>query len=165
MPGAVGVVCLLLAGFGLQMLPINGFGVAMLVVGAIFLGYELITPTFGIFGSIGVVLLALSGWFLLDSSVTDLVVDPSVIGIAILGNILGIIFLVYVVMQSKGENTKFLDSLVGHQGEVMTTEGHSGLLLIKGERWQYRSKEPLKIGDKVDVLKQEGLFLDVESIK
>ena len=46
------------------------------MLSANFLSYELITPSFGVFGSLGVVLLALSGWFLLDSSVTDLAVDP-----------------------------------------------------------------------------------------
>ena len=50
----------------MQMLPLNGFGIAMILIGTVFLVYELITPSFGLFGSVGLILLSVGGWFLID---------------------------------------------------------------------------------------------------
>ena len=47
-PGTVGAICLLLALFALQMLPVNYAGLGLIVLGFGLLAAELLTPTFGI---------------------------------------------------------------------------------------------------------------------
>lgn len=160
LPGLAGVICLSLAGFGMQMLPLNGFGLAMIVLGTLFLVYELLTPSFGLFGSVGIFLLSLGGWFLIDASVANIQVDlPVVIGAALV-NILAFGFLAYVIMMTHKKVNHF-GNLIGKSATVVFADANKGQVLIQGERWRYRCKNNLAVGDQVAVMGQEGLILEV----
>ena len=54
-PGVVGAICLLLAAYGLQMLPVNYAGLALIILGIALMVVETMAPSFGImgFGGIG----------------------------------------------------------------------------------------------------------------
>lgn len=56
------------------------------------------------------------------------------------------------------------DSVVGMIGEVRTDiEPHSaGTVLIEGELWPARSKEPIPAGSMVRVIRQDGFYLTVK---
>jgi membrane-bound serine protease (ClpP class) len=59
------------------------------------------------------------------------------------------------------------DSVVGLIGEVRTDiESHSaGSVLVDGELWQARSKNPIPAGAMVRVLRQDGFWLTVKEIE
>ena len=59
------------------------------------------------------------------------------------------------------------DSVVGLIGEVRTDiESHSaGSVLVDGELWQARSKNPIPAGAMVRVLRQDGFWLTVKEVK
>jgi len=59
------------------------------------------------------------------------------------------------------------DSVVGLLGEVQTDiEKYSaGSVLIEGEVWQARSKEPISAGSTVRVLRQDGFWLTVKKVE
>jgi len=56
------------------------------------------------------------------------------------------------------------DSIVGLIGETITDiEAHSaGSVLINGELWQARSKEPIPASSTVRVVRQDGFWLTVK---
>jgi membrane-bound serine protease (ClpP class) len=59
------------------------------------------------------------------------------------------------------------DSVVGLLGEVQTDiEKYSaGSVIIEGELWQARSKEPISAGSTVRVLRQDGFWLTVKKVE
>ena len=63
----VGVICLLLGAFALQMLPINYAGLALLIVGIGLLAAEAFSPSFGVFGVGGVIAFVIGSIILMDT--------------------------------------------------------------------------------------------------
>jgi membrane-bound serine protease (ClpP class) len=59
------------------------------------------------------------------------------------------------------------DSVIGLIGEVRTDiESHSaGSVLVEGELWQARSKNPIPAGATVRVLRQDGFWLTVKEVE
>jgi membrane-bound serine protease (ClpP class) len=59
------------------------------------------------------------------------------------------------------------DSIVGLIGEARTDiEAHSaGSVLVEGEIWQARSKQPIHAGDTVRILRQDGFWLTVKKVE
>ncbi|HLF70925.1 MAG TPA: nodulation protein NfeD, partial [Dehalococcoidia bacterium] len=70
--GIVGVICLVLAWFSLDVLPTNWAGVALILFGFVLLGAEIFVAGFGALGIGGMVSLILGGIILTSGSETDL---------------------------------------------------------------------------------------------
>ena len=67
--GIIGAICLLLALFALQMLPVNYAGLALLVLGLALLAAELVSPSFGVLGIGGIIAFIAGGVLLFDTDV------------------------------------------------------------------------------------------------
>ena len=68
-PGMVGAICLLLALYALQVLPVNYAGVALIVLGVALMAAEFAMPTFGALGVGGVIALVIGSVILFDTDV------------------------------------------------------------------------------------------------
>ncbi|MCB1686673.1 MAG: nodulation protein NfeD, partial [Pseudomonadales bacterium] len=79
LPAVVGVICLLLGAYGLQMLPVNYAGLALILVGIGMMVAEIFTPTFGVLGVAGVAAFAFGSVMLLDTQSPGYSVPLSVI--------------------------------------------------------------------------------------
>ena len=71
-PGIVGAVCLLLAFFAFQILPINYVGLLLILFGMILLVIEMFTPTYGLLAVSGMVSMLFGGVMLFDSPAPEL---------------------------------------------------------------------------------------------
>ena len=71
-PGVIGGLCLLLALWGLQMLPINYAGLGLILLGIAFFVAEAFVPSYGALGIGGVAAFALGALLLIDSEVPGL---------------------------------------------------------------------------------------------
>ena len=69
LPGTVGAICLLLAAFALQLLPVNYAGLALILLGMALLAAELLSPSFGVLGVGGVIAFIAGGLLLFDRDV------------------------------------------------------------------------------------------------
>jgi membrane-bound serine protease (ClpP class) len=69
LPGTVGAICLLLALFALQLLPVNYAGLGLIVIGIALLTAELLSPSFSVLGVGGVIAFIASGLLLFDRNV------------------------------------------------------------------------------------------------
>ena len=82
-PGTVGAICLLLALFALQLLPVNHAGLALVLLGLALLAAEVLSPTFGVFGVGGIIAFIAGGLLLFDRDIPGFGVPlPLLFGLA-----------------------------------------------------------------------------------
>ena len=67
LPGVVGAICLILAGYSMSVLPVNGTGIALIVLAAMLFGLEIKVQSFGVLTAGGIVSLVLGSLFLFRS--------------------------------------------------------------------------------------------------
>ena len=79
-PGVIGGVCLLLALWGLQMLPINYAGLGLILLGTAFFVAEAFVPSHGALGIGGVVAFGFGALLLIDSDSPGFGIPLSLIG-------------------------------------------------------------------------------------
>ena len=79
-PGVIGGVCLLLALWGLQMLPINYAGLALILLGIAFFVGEAFVPSFGALGVGGVAAFAFGALLLIDGDAPGFEIPLAMVG-------------------------------------------------------------------------------------
>jgi len=163
-PGVVGAVCLLLALFGLQTLPVNGAGVALVLLGLAFFAAEAFVPSHGALGIGGVVAFTLGALMLIDSDATGLAVSRPLIALLALVSLAFVALLVTLATRvrrrppASGPST-----LLGIVGEVVEADGQDGWALLQGEHWRVRSERALHAGERVRVERVDSLTLGVSA--
>ena len=162
-PGAVGVTCLLLGLYALQVLPYNWLPLALMGVGAILIAVEAYTPTFGLAGLFGLGLVGTGMYFLFPEGFR---VSPIVIAtlIGLVGALLGVVFFALVGSRAHGPMIGG-DAVRRREGIVDDWNGKEGWVIVEGERWRARADKPLSKGDKVKVIDVDGLVLVVKQAK
>lgn len=164
-PGVAGGICLLLALAGLQILPINYAGLALIVLGIGLLIGEAFAPSFGILGIGGIISLALGSFFLFDTEGSDLIVDRSIIFTAVgtLGSfVLAISYLVF--RSQKSRPTMGIEGLVGELGETRSKLSPTGKVFVHGEYWNAQADGEIESGEKVEIIGYEGMSLKVRRV-
>jgi membrane-bound serine protease (ClpP class) len=162
-PGAVGVTCLVLGLYSLQVLPTEWLPLALMGVGAVLIAAEAYTPTFGLVGVFGLALFGVGMYFLFPEGFR---VSSSVIGtlVAIVGVFLAMIFFAVVGSRSHGPMIG-AEAIRRREGVVDDWQGKEGWVIVEGERWRARADKPLHPGDKVRVIEIDGLVLVVRQAK
>jgi membrane-bound serine protease (ClpP class) len=161
-PGTVGAICLLLALFALQMLPVNYAALGLVLLGFALLAAEVLTPSFGVLGVGGMVALVAGGILLFDRDVPGLGVPlPLIFGLAITA---GAAVLLGGGMALKARRAPVVsgrEEMVGAVGEVQQVQDNEAWAQVHGERWQVVCSEPLQVGERVRVTGIQGLVLQV----
>lgn len=165
LPGTVGAICLLLALFALQMLPVNYAALALILLGFALLAAELLTPAFGVLGVGGVIAFMAGGLLLFDSDIPGMGVPlPLLFGIS-LTTAAGVLVGGSMALRArKARVVSGREEMVGATGQVIATVDGQVWALVHGERWQVRSTVPLTVGQKVRVTGMAGLLLEVEPV-
>jgi membrane-bound serine protease (ClpP class) len=164
-PGVAGGICLLLALTGLQVLPINYAGLALILLGIALLVGEAFAPSFGILGIGGIISLTLGSFFLFDTESSDLIVDRPIIftTVATLGSfVLAVSYLVFRSQKSKP--TLGLEGLIGEAGEVRGRLSPAGKVFVHGELWNAEADSEIDAGEKVKVVGYDGMCLKVRRL-
>ena len=163
LPGVAGSVCLLLGLFGLQTLPVNFAGLALLLLGLGFFVAELFVPSYGTLGLGGAVALVLGAVMLIDADSPGLAMSPVLVaGLAVLS--LGAV-LTMAALAARTRRRPLVAgaaALVGGVGQVLEASGADGWIELQGERWRAHGTAPLRQGQRVRVRKVDGLTLEVE---
>ncbi len=162
-PGALGLTCLVLGLYALQVLPHDRLPLALMGIGAILIAVEAYTPTFGLAGLAGLGLIGGGMYFLFPEGFR---VSTSVIGalVASVGALLGLTLVAVVGSRSHGPLIGG-DAIRKREGVVDDWRGGEGWVIIEGERWRARADKPLAPGDKVKVVDVDGLVLVVKQAK
>jgi membrane-bound serine protease (ClpP class) len=162
LPGVVGAICLLIALYALQLLPVNFAGVALLVLGIAFMIAEVFVPAYGSLGIGGIIAFVIGSVMMIDTDVPGFVLPwPLIAAVAFL-SALFIVAVVGMAMQARRRPVvSGSEELIGAPGEVIEDFAREGWALIHSENWRVRSKVPLNRGQKVRVTAIEGLVLEV----
>jgi len=165
LPGIIGGICLLLALYALQVLPVNYAGLALIILGIIFMVAELFAPSFGALGIGGIISFVVGSVILFDTEGSQMrVALPIVAAITILSSGFFLIALRMIVAAHRRPVVSGVDEMLGSIGEVLADFEGSGRIHIHGEDWQAESQTLLKRGDHVRVIAMDGLVLRVEPV-
>lgn len=163
LPGVAGAICLLLALFAFQVLPINYAGLALMLLGIAFIIGEVFLPSFGALGIGGVVAFAIGSVILLDTDVPGYGIAWPLIAVFTLLSA-GFFFLV-AGMAFKARDRPVVsgrEQLIGMRAEVIDAFDQAGRVRVHGEIWDARTAVPVARGQQVRVTGIDGLTLTVE---
>ncbi len=165
-PGVVGGICLILALYAFQVLPVNYAGLALIVLGFALILAELFIPSFGILGIGGVAAVIFGSIILMDTGVPGF--GLSVGFVAAMGASAALLFagVMYLVIKSvKKPRVSGTETLVGETGEALNdfSDG-KGRVHVAGEDWSARSDQAIARQERVRVTAVDGLFLEVKPI-
>jgi membrane-bound serine protease (ClpP class) len=163
LPGTVGAICLLLAMFALQLLPVNYAALALILLGFALLAAELMAPSFGVFGVGGVVAFIAGGLLLFDRDVPGMGVPlPLLFGISIVAAVVALLGGGMALRARRAPVVSGGEDMVGARGEVLQVMDGEVWAEVRGERWKVRSDAPLQPGQAVRVMGLTGLLLQVQ---
>lgn len=165
-PGVIGGICLILAFFAFRTLPVNYAGVMLILLGVFLFVAEIKVASYGLLTIGGLISLALGSIMLFESPIPALraslyVIIPTVI-------VTGAFFAFAVTMAVKAQLAKpatGAEGLVGEIGVAQTRLSPEGKVFVHGEIWNAYADEVIEPGEKIRVLKTEGLKVKVEKIK
>jgi membrane-bound serine protease (ClpP class) len=162
-PGVVGVICLLLAAYGLQVLPVNYAGLALIIVGLALMTAEAFAPSFGALGLGGVAAFVFGSIMMFDSGIPGFGISLTfVITIAVLAALLVIWMVSFILKLRRRGAVSGTDSIIGGVGVAMSDFSGEGKVWLEGESWAARSRTPVTKDQEVIVKKMVGLTLEIE---
>lgn len=162
-PGTVGAICLLLALFAFQVLPINYAGLALILLGVALMVAEAFAPSFGVLGVGGVTAFVIGSIMLMDTGVEGHGINPALIGaFALSGALLFVLALGMLIKSRRKPVVSGREELIGGVGTALCDFDHAGSVRIHSETWNARTRAALKKGERVRVTGMDGLVLLVE---
>ncbi len=164
-PGVVGGICLLLAMFALQLMPVNYVGLALIVLGIGLMVSEAFLPSFGALGLGGIVAFVIGSVMLIDTELPGYgiawtLIVPLAVASAAFSFIVG-------SMALRARRRPILtggEELPGMEGIALENIAHEGWARVHGELWRVQSRTPLAQGEKLRVTARHDLTLEVEPI-
>jgi len=161
-PGVVGVICLLIAAYALQVLPVNYAGVALIIVGVALMTAEAFAPSFGALGLGGIAAFVFGAIMMFDSDIPGFGISIAfVISVAVIAALLIIWLVSYVLKLRRRGVVSGRESIVGGIGTAMLDFDGEGKVWLEGEAWSARSTMPIEKDQEVVVIALDGLVLDV----
>ncbi|HXV36257.1 MAG TPA: nodulation protein NfeD [Myxococcota bacterium] len=163
-PGILGALCLVLAGFALQILPFSWIGLLVMIVGMILLVLEIFVTSFGVLFALGIVCMLVGGSMIFDMpELSDLTLPfwtflvPVVAGFALAA---GTVVLIVTRSLFRAQ-TAGVDELLGLIGEARTPLTPTGKVFVRGEYWSAKADQQIASGESVEVTAVEGMSLRV----
>jgi membrane-bound serine protease (ClpP class) len=165
--GVVGGICLLLALYALQLLPVSHAGVALILLGVAFMVAEAFLPSFGVVGFGGIVAFVVGAVILMDTDAPGfgiplaLIVSLAVLSALLLGGVLGMVL--------KARRRALVSGDAGLVGSLVTVvqvradNPFCGSVQAQGEQWQAQCSTPLQPGQHVRVTARHGVTLEVSA--
>lgn len=165
LPGVAGGICLLLAFFALQVLPVSYSGMLLILLGFVLLVLEVKVTSHGLLAVGGITSLFFGSLMLIDSPLPEMQIGLRVIVPVTLALSGIVLFLVGLAVRSRrlpvvtGEL-----GMLNATGEAITSiaPGGVGRVSAHGEIWTATADEPVSAGDRVMITAIKGLLLTVK---
>ncbi len=162
-PGIAGLICLILALFAFQALPINYAGLALMGLGVLLLIAEVKVISHGLLTLGGVVALTLGSLMLVESPEPALRISLSVIVPMVVTLTALVLFVVQRAVRAQSQPVATgPQGMIGELGVASTDVHLEGKVSVHGELWDAVSTSPIKQSERVRVVSVKGLQLTVE---
>jgi membrane-bound serine protease (ClpP class) len=161
-PGVVGAICLLLALYAFQMLPVNYAGLGLILLGIILMIAEVMAPSFGALGFGGIIAMVVGSIILIDTEVPGFGVSRVLIAsIAVTGS-LGFMAIVWFAVKARQRPVvSGREQMIGAPGTALTGFDGAGEVFVHGERWLAVTESPVRKDQDIVVTGLDGLTLMV----
>ncbi|MFQ5960691.1 MAG: nodulation protein NfeD, partial [Candidatus Methylomirabilales bacterium] len=165
LPGVLGGICLILAFWAFQTLPINFAGLLLIILGVLLFIAELQVVSHGVLTAGGIIAMLLGSLMLIDSPAPFLQISLSAI-IGVTAATTGFFLLVIgaAIRAHRRQPVTGHEGLIGQIGVVKTPLRPEGQIFVRGEIWKATSEEPVKPGGQVEVTGISGLTLKVKKL-
>jgi membrane-bound serine protease (ClpP class) len=164
LPGVAGGICLLLALYAFQLLPVNYAGLALILLGLAFIVAEAFLPSFGSLGIGGVVALVFGSVILFDPEVAaGYTLSLSFVVTLAAASATVVFFTVWLALKARGRPVVSGHAeIIGASGTALSDFEREGWAQVRGETWRVVSTAPVTSGQKLRVTGIDGLTLRVE---
>ena len=161
-PGVVGGVCLLLALYAFQVLPISYAGLGLILLGIALMTAEAFAPSFGILGLGGIVAFVVGSIMLMDTELPGYQIAMPMIAAFAVFSVAVLVFALGLIMRVRKQAVVTgLDHIFGARATVELVSGDVAWVRLDGELWEVACEDPLARDDTVTVDTIEGLTLQV----
>lgn len=169
-PGVVGVICLILAGYAIQLLPVNYAGLALIIVGLSMMVAEAMIPSFGVLGIGGIIAFSIGGVMLFDTDMEAFQISlPAIAATGVVTGLLVVATIQIALRMRRKQVTTGVQTIVGNVGEALgdisASEDDGGQVRVLGEIWRANSSVPIASGSRVTVTDVSGMVLTVAPIE
>ncbi|MGB5855649.1 MAG: nodulation protein NfeD [Oceanisphaera sp.] len=164
--GVTGAICLLLAIMGMQMLPFNIIGLALLGLGLALMIGEGMAPSFGILGGGGLLAFALGSLLLFDTPDKAFrIAWPIITAFALVSLGLMVVVIRMIIKQRNIQPVSGHQAMIGLEGVALTDIApnmlNAGYVMVQGERWRVKSQHHIIAQQTIMVLAINNLTLSV----
>ena len=167
-PGVIGGICLILALYAFQILPVNYAGLALMVLGFALIAIELFIPSFGILGVGGIIAVTFGSVILFDDGVPGFEMNAGLVAGMGFGSALIFGAIIWLAARSmRKPRLGGREALVGETAESISDFADGkGRVHLQGEDWSAHADEPIVRGDRVRItgMRDEGFVLEVEPL-
>jgi len=162
LPGVAGAICLLIAAYAFQILPVNYAGLALMALGLVLMISEVFVPSFGVLGIGGIIAFVVGSIILMDTEVPGYSIPLALIGsigLAGAGATMAIVW--FAVRARRRPVVSGREQLIGSWCEADEDFDGAGRVMVHGEHWSARCNEPVMRGEQLRVTDIDGLILTV----
>ncbi|MDP9021378.1 MAG: hypothetical protein M3N57_01490 [Actinomycetota bacterium] len=172
--GVAGVAALLLAPlavYGVIVLPVAWWALALVVAGMLLLAVDLAIAGLGVPTGAGAAALGAGSWFFYASDAPLLRLSPWLIVAVVAGSVIffGVIMTVVLRAQAGPEAAAVADDLVGRVAVVRSTMNPEGHVFVDGALWRARwlgeDRGRIKAGTRVRIHGVDGAVLLVDDVE
>lgn len=165
-PGVVGAICLILAFYSFQMLPVNYAGLALIILAIIMFILEVKITSYGLLSIGGITALILGSLLLFESPLPFF--RPSIALLIAVAIITGLFFALIVGLGIKAHRRKPAtgrEGLIGEIGIAQENLNPLGTVMVCGELWSAESVSgEIMQGEKVRVIDVKGMVIKVTRV-
>lgn len=162
-PGVVGAICLLLALYAVQVIPINYAGVALIILGIALMVAEAFAPSFGALGLGGIAAFVFGAIMMFDSGVPGFGISVTfVVGIAVMAALFLVWAVGYLLKLRKRGPVYGGETILGGTAVAMQDFTGEGKVWLDGEAWNAHSSVPIAKDQAVVITSIDGLTVHVE---
>ena len=160
LPGVVGGICIILALYSVQTIPVNIAGLLLIIFSVILFLLEIKVPSFGLLTIGGIVSLVLGSIMLVDSPLPFLQISWKVILAATITiTLFFAVAMGFVLRAHRKKPSTGKEGLVDKEGIALEVLNPSGQIEIHGEIWKAISDQKINKGQRVVVQEVESQHL------
>lgn len=162
-PGVAGAICIVLALYAFNMVPLNAIGVVLILLAVVLFIVEANVTSHGVLAAGGLIAMVLGAMMLVNSPWPEARIHfTTALSVALPLAIITVILLRLAIQAKRRKAVTGEAGMIGAMGMVKTDLAPEGTVLVHGEIWSARSTQTVPAGGRVRVLEVDGLTLVVE---